>query len=202
MVSSDDKPIPFAELTRGVHLGDSQAMAALYDFVSRGVGPYLSRQSEPQDFQDMLHDVFLEVLRALRQGQLRDPERLMGFIRTVARRKVAVYIDAALRNRRDHTEMATVFALASSRPTPEREVIFRQQTDIVNQILARMSGSEREILGRFYIQQQHRIQICAEMGLTGTQFRLLKWRSKARFVQMSRQRLAERRFNVTAPVPG
>ncbi len=196
MVSSEDNSIPFAELVRRIHLGDSQAMAALYEFISRGMRPYLSRQLEPQDFQDKLHDVFLEVVRALHLGQLRDPERLMGFVRTVARRKVAVYIDAATRNRRDHVEIATLFTLASSRPTPEREAIFQQQREMVNQTLVQMSGRECEILSRFYIQDQRRIQICAEMGLTGTQFRLLKCRSKARFVQLSRQSLVER------PVPG
>jgi len=196
MVHSEDKSIPFAELVPRIHADDAQAIAALYDFISRGMRPYLSRQLGPQDFQDKLHDVFLEVLHALRQGQLRDPERLMGFVRTVARRKVAVYIDAAMRNRRDHMEMATLFTLASSQPTPEREAIFQQQKEMVKQALAQMSRREREILWRFYIQGQHRIEICAEMGLTGTQFRLLKSRSKARFVQLSRQGLLER------PVPG
>jgi len=206
MLNSEDKSIPFADLVQRIHLGDAQAMAALYDFISRGTRPYLSHQLEPQDIQDKLHDVFLEVWRALLQGQVRDPERLMGFVRTVARRKVAGYVDAATRHRRDHVEIDEVSVLASSQPTPEREAIREQQKALVNQTLIRMSVREREILSRFYIQDQMRIQICAEMGLTGTQFRLLKCRSKARFVQLSRQKLLERPapeirsapFNVTA----
>ena len=206
MDRAEDNSIPFAELVRLIHLGDVEAMAELYDFISRGMRPYLSRQLEPQDFQDKLHDIFLEVLRAVRLGQLRDPERLMGFVRTVARRRVAVYIHAATRNRREHVEIGTVFWLASSRRNPEREVIVQQQKEMVNQTLLRMSQRERDVLSRFYLQEQRQLQICSEMGLTETQFRLLKWRSKARFVQLSRQSLAERPlpeiksgpFNVTA----
>src|SRR5258707_4383448 len=111
----------------------------------------------------------------------------MGFVSTVARRKVAVYIDSATRNRRERVEIATLLALASSRPTPEREVILDQQRRWMNQTLVLMSTREREILSRFYLQEQPRIQICAEMGLTETQFRLLKWRSKARFAELSRE---------------
>jgi hypothetical protein len=36
------------------------------------------------------------------------------------------------------------------------------------------------------------MQIRSEMDLTPTQYRLLKWRSKARFEQMSRKQLASR----------
>src|SRR4051812_22350782 len=128
MYCPEDSSIAFAELVGRVREGDAAGMADLYDCISRGMRPYLSRQLGLQDFQDKLHDIFLEVLDAIRRGQLRDPERLMGFVRTVARRKVAVYIGAMARSRRDRVEVGSAFWLASPPRSPERDLIFRQQS--------------------------------------------------------------------------
>jgi hypothetical protein len=48
----------------------------------------------------------------------------------------------------------------------------------------------------FYLQEQTEMQIRLEMDLTHTQYRLLKWRSKARFEQLSRKQLASRHLQV------
>ncbi len=50
--------------------------------------------------------------------------------------------------------------------------------------LGRLAGREREILMRFYLEERTKEQICEEMDLTLTQFRLLKWRAKARISQV------------------
>ena len=55
-----------------------------------------------------------------------------------------------------------------------------------------LSEREREILSRFYMQEQTQQQICLEMGLTHTQYRLLKWRSKAHFEELSRKQICSR----------
>jgi hypothetical protein len=46
------------------------------------------------------------------------------------------------------------------------------------------------------LQEQTEMQIRSEMDLTHTQYRLLKWRSKARFEQLSRKQLATRHLQV------
>jgi hypothetical protein len=46
----------------------------------------LCRQLGPQDLDDKVHDTFLIVVQAIRKGELREPERLMGFVHTVVRR--------------------------------------------------------------------------------------------------------------------
>lgn len=192
----------FSAVVRLVQTGDADGMAALYDFLSRGVRPYLAHQLDSQDVQDKLHDIFLEVVRAIRRDQLRDPQRLIAFARTVARRKVAAYIDIAARRRRDQTDFASVFKLLSGPCTPEGELISRQHREIVDKMLFQLSGRERDVLTRFYFQEQDQAQICEEMGLTDTQFRLLKWRSKARFAELSRKVLTGRRSvaRIVAPV--
>jgi hypothetical protein len=41
------------------------------------------RQLGPRDLDDKVHDVFVIVAQAIRRGDLRDPERLMDYVRTV-----------------------------------------------------------------------------------------------------------------------
>jgi DNA-directed RNA polymerase specialized sigma subunit len=62
----------------------------------------------------------------------------------------------------------------------------------MEQVLRSMSARDREILTRFYLQEQTQEQICAEMNLTETQFRLLKSRAKARFGELGKRRLQKR----------
>jgi DNA-directed RNA polymerase specialized sigma24 family protein len=65
----------------------------------------------------------------------------------------------------------------------------QEKLDVMTRTLRAMSSRDREILTRFYLQEQSQEQICAEMHLTDTQFRLLKSRAKARFGEMGRRRL-------------
>src|SRR5882762_3797908 len=72
-----------------IQSGTSDGMEELYQLFSRGVRFYLCRQLGPQELDDKVHDTFLIVVEAIRKGDLREPERLMGFVRTVVRRQVA-----------------------------------------------------------------------------------------------------------------
>ena len=59
----------------------------------------------PQDLDDRVHDTFLIVVQAIKRGELREPERLMGFVRTVVRRQVAAQIEREMQNRRAHLKL-------------------------------------------------------------------------------------------------
>lgn len=187
-------PAQNADLVRRVQQGDAGGMADLYELISTGLRPYLARQLRSQDLRDKVHSIFVDVVLAIRRGQLREPERLMGFARTIARRKVSEYIDMAAANRRNEVEIGSAFWLASPLASPESEMISREKQDFVHRTLARLSEREGEILSRFYVQEQSQMQICSEMGLTHTQYRLLKWRSKAHFEQLSRKQIASRQM--------
>lgn len=187
-------PLDLNELVQRVQIGDAGGMLDLYEYIVHGLRPYLARQLRPQDYRDKIHSIFVDVVVAIQQGQLRDPERLMGFARTIARRKVSCYIDAAASDRRQHVEIGSLFGLACSAATPEQQMVSREQKELVQLTLTRLSGREAEILSRFYLKEQTEMEIRSEMDLTHTQYRLLKWRSKARFEQLSRKQLASRRL--------
>ena len=179
----------WAELVESIRAGDQDAMSRLYATFGRGVRFYLSRQLGAQEIDDKVHDTFLVVLGAIQRGELREPERLMGYVRTVVRRLVATHIDRLVEERRERTEIDEGFSLADDRGDPEQEALQRQKVKIMEQVLHTISRRDREILTRFYLYEQTQEQICREMGLNDTQFRLLKSRAKARFAELGKRKL-------------
>lgn len=179
----------WTELVESIRAGDQNAMTRLYATFGRGVRYYLSRQLGAQEIEDKVHDTFLVVLGAIQRGELREPERLMGFVRTVVRRLVATHIDRLVEERRERTDLEDGYSMADERVDPEGDALRRQKVEIMEQVLHTISTRDREILTRFYLYEQSQEQICREMGLNDTQFRLLKSRAKARFAESGKRRL-------------
>jgi len=69
---------------------------------------------------------------------------------------------------------------------------------LVEAALSRLVERDREILIRYYLHEQSQDRICAEMGLTETQFRLLKSRAMARFGELNRELTTRKRLIKTA----
>lgn len=181
---------PWPDLVRRLRQGDQSAMEDLYRVFSEGIRLYLWRQLGPQDLNDKVHDLFLTVTESIRKGELREPERLMGYVRTVVRRQVAGHIHVARQQRRSSYDLDLGTTLLDARSNPEHRVIRRQYNDVAQRILSAMRQREREVLVRFYMNEQPAEDICREMDLTATQFRLLKSRAKARFGDLCRSRLS------------
>ncbi len=177
-------------LVSQIKVGEETGMEQLYRLFSRGIRYYLCRQLGPQELEDKVHDTFLIVVNAIRRGDLREPERLMGFVRTVVRRQVAAYIEQAVHNRREQADLETGVTVADRKENPEQEAMIRQKAALMESALSALSERDREILVRFYLKEQPQDQICREMDLTETQFRLLKSRAKAKFGEIGKKKLA------------
>jgi RNA polymerase sigma factor (sigma-70 family) len=173
-----------------IRSGDPSAMEELYAVFSKGVRFFLCRHLGMQELDDKVHDTFLIVVQAIRRDELRDPERLMGFVRTVVRRQVAAHIHNSVHARRDCLDAECGAQLADLRQNPEQRVFSEQKLRLMRQVLNQIDGKDKEILIRFYLKEQSQERICSDMKLTDTQFRLLKSRAKARFGEAGRKRLA------------
>ena len=182
-------PSEWGALVSQIKAGEDAGMEQLYKLFSRGIRYYLCRQLGPQELEDKVHDTFLIVVNAIKRGDLREPERLMGFVRTVVRRQVAGYIENAVHTRRDQTDLECVAAVADCKHNPEQEAIIREKAELMRNSLQALSQRDRDILVRFYLKEQPQEQICKEMSLTETQFRLLKSRAKAKFGEIGRKKL-------------
>ncbi len=184
-------PVNWQNLVERIHKGEESGMEELYRLFGRGIRYYLCRQLGHQELDDKVHDTFVIVVQAIRRGELREPERLMGFVRTVVRRQVAAYIDEAVHSRRDELNLDLGVRVADRRNNPEQSAAFRQKVDLMLEVLRNLAERDREILTRFYLDEQSQETICREMVLTETQFRLLKSRAKARFGEIGKRKLSQ-----------
>lgn len=173
-------------------------MEELYRVFSKSIRYFLYRQLGPQDLDDKVHDVFLIVTQAIRQGDLREPDRLMGYVRTIVHRQVAAHIQDCVRARRNSTVLDSGMAFRDRHPDPDSISIEQQNHVLALRILRGIGPRDREVLIRFYLREQSAADICRDLHMTGTQFRLIKSRAKARFGEMGRRRFSSQTQRGTA----
>lgn len=167
-----------ATLVLKVRQSDTHSVEDLYYVVSDIARGKLAQVIKSAPIDDDLHEILIVVLSAIERGDLRDPRRLAAFIRTVARRRAVAHIRGNIAHRRRFARDPE--SAASPDPSPEERAARSEQRRRLDVVLASLRSRDREILVRFYFQEQHAGQICAEMHLTPTQFRLYKSRALAR----------------------
>lgn len=175
-----------------IQANDPSGLEELYGIFTTGIRFYLCRQLGPQDLDDKVHDAFLTITQSIQRGDLREPERLMGYVRTVVRRQVAGHIGAAVESRRTLVDPDHGAALRDRKPDPEHKAIEDENNALALRVLNTLPVRDREVLIRFYLKEQTPQQICRDLGLTATQFRLTKSRAKARFTELGQARFARR----------
>jgi RNA polymerase sigma factor (sigma-70 family) len=184
--------VHWALLVDRIKDGDQSGMEELYRIFAKGIRYFLCRQLGPQELDDKVHDTFLIVVQAIRRGDVREPDRLMGFVRTVVRRQVAAYIDQVVHSRREEMDVELGGRVPDRRNNPEQSMASRQKVELMRTVLQELSENDREILTRFYLLEQTQEQICDDMQLSETQFRLLKSRAKARFGELGKKKLQQK----------
>ncbi|MBZ5604523.1 MAG: sigma-70 family RNA polymerase sigma factor [Acidobacteriia bacterium] len=187
----------WVNLVRNISRENDQGVEQLYSLLSAHVRAALSRTVGPDAREDLVHEVLVIVLEAIRAGELRDPTRLMGFVRRIAQRRAVAHIRQLVFRRRRFVLSDAAEPRAPLRDSPDTGVDRNDRFERARRALRRLTPRDREILERFYLREQPRAQICFEMRLTDTQFRLFKSRAIARcstFAQPSRPARSESRI--------
>src|SRR5207247_7219882 len=107
-------------LVERIRAGDPSAMEELYAIFAKGVRFYLWRQLGPQDLDDKVHDVFLIITQSIQKGELREPERLMGYQRPTHRRQEAAYNDSDVQSHHNQISLDAGMPVHYRRMAPER----------------------------------------------------------------------------------
>ena len=175
----------WSEFVEQIRSGNEQSMDGVYAAVSDCARAGLIRSVDPQSVDDHVQEVLIIVLGAIRRGELRDPECLKGFVRTVTRRQASLYIRGAIARRRRIVEIELAHPASPSGESPEARLAFRERVAAVKAALEKLCARDRDILLRFYYQDQKSEHICREMRLSATQFRLYKSRALAKCFQLT-----------------
>jgi RNA polymerase sigma factor (sigma-70 family) len=180
------------DLVRRIRGGDRGGTEELYSTLSGAAMPKLSRTVDSQLVEDKFHDIVVTVLEAIQNGSLREPARLMGFAQTVTRRRVATHIRGKISRRSRLVQIGAVDFPAPAADSPEAASIKAQRLGVLRGAMQKLCSRDRKILASFYYQEETPQEICGQMGLTSTQFRLYKSRALARCAEYVRSGTARR----------
>jgi len=170
-----------------IRIGHPAGLEQLYA-MARKFTFFIMRQLGNDDLQDKVHDIFVTAATAITAGKLRDSERLTPFLTTLTRFYTYGQIDRRVVRRRYVAQLDHV-NVPDRRINLEHAIYRKQKMSIVQEILGSMPRRDRDVLERFYVLEQSKEEICREMNLTPTQFRLLKSKAKSTFAKLGQRKL-------------
>jgi RNA polymerase sigma-70 factor, ECF subfamily len=162
-----------------IRAGDSTASGELYPKVLRWLEYSCRSWFVEEDSEDCVQDTYLAVLKAIRTGELREPEKLLGLIQVIGHRHYCAYVkrrDKSGSSQADHE----VFECSYRSTGGPEHGVRNERPGLAQAVFAQLAPREQEILERFYIREESPDSICETMSLTDNQFRLLKRRAKAK----------------------
>ena len=191
--SPPDDFSPAALVTR-IRAGEVAAEHELVARYSRGVLVILRRlASEAGTLDDLYQEVFLRALEKIRAGDVREPERLSGFICGLTRNLAIDYFrrrapDASLSD----SEAGAI--VADPLAGPLDRILQMEDDGCVRRLLSEMRNDrDRELLVRFYLAEDDKEQICAALSLTALQFNRVLHRARERFRELYQRAAGNRR---------
>jgi RNA polymerase sigma-70 factor (ECF subfamily) len=186
-----ETPAELAERIRSG--GDGEAEARLVARYAGGVRSLLARHTRSvEEAEDLFQETFCLAAAKLRAGELREPSKLPGFLARLARHLATEHYRKAAR-RRTEVDSDKAEAGATAAAGQLGELLRGEEAALVRRVLDELStGRDREILFRFYIGEEDKDEIAAELGLSGLQFNRVLHRARQRYKALYVERLAAR----------
>lgn len=134
--------------------------------------------------EDLSQESLIKALEKIRQEELREPEKLSGFICSIARFIAIDYI----RKVRAAVKVEDVNAaeqVPDLSPDPYEQVLNKERAEIVRKVISEMKVQrDRDILVRYYILEEEKDNICAALGITREQFARIIFRAHQRYKEL------------------
>lgn len=174
-----------AELAQRIGRGDRSAETELFERYGRGVLYLLNRKTrDPESARDLRQETFRIAIEHLRAQGLQEAERIGAYLRGIA-------VNLAIADGRKTTRRATtadseaVELVADPAASPVESVSRDQIRDAVRSLLAELPvARDREILVRFYLEDEDKESICIGLGVDSAHFNRVLFRAKQRFGEL------------------
>ena len=143
----------------------------------------LRRVRDPELAADILQDAAVTTLEKLRSGQIADPENLGGYLYRVALNHMRNH------RRKDRSALSSADAL-NELPASDTDVEWEsvggpRWATAARRMLEEMPvARDREILVRFYLDDEDREKICRELRLSEEHFNRVIFRARNRFREL------------------
>jgi RNA polymerase sigma-70 factor (ECF subfamily) len=141
----------------------------------------MRRKMSLENAKDQHHCVFAILLDAIQSGAIEDPQTFPSYAVMVAKRQAQQYLQNLSNKPADYDRRLLDDSCSYAKVNSEVMLENAERNALMHQTIAMLKVQEREILDRIYVQEQSSEEICKDMALTETQFRVLKSRAKGRF---------------------
>jgi RNA polymerase sigma-70 factor (ECF subfamily) len=182
-MSGSAAPTSSADLVLRIRSGDPRAEEELISRFGDGLSFLLRRWTRGHsDAEDLYQETFRLALEKIRRGEVRDPDRLAGFVRSLARNlSIEHYRKAARRGSRE--EDLEPAAESSVLETGQLgQLLRKEKIALVRRLLDELgSDRDRQVLFRFYIAEEDKEGIRSDLGLTAPEFNLVLFRARRRY---------------------
>ncbi len=184
--------LPPGDLVRRIQGGDRRAEQELVDLYGEGLTFLLRRWTRDRDAADDLYQETLRLaLEKIRRGEVRDPDRLAGFLRSLAKNlSTDHYRRESLRGGRE-TPLGAAFEPPDPAAGQLGSLLRQEKIAIVRRLLSELSlPRDREILVRFYLREEDKESIRLDLGLSRAEFNVVLFRARRRYQALFEQALA------------
>jgi len=174
--------------------GDHAAETELCDcFAPRIYALICARTRDREVSRDLLHDALIALIRALRQGQLREPEKLAAFALGIARNTAQSYLRSGFRKREIPLTSDTVVS-------PEALLESEEKERHVAQAIGLLDATDREILRLTLVEGYKPGAISALLGMSSDVVRQRKTRATRKVADYVRN-LTNQRSQISGDPP-
>lgn len=185
LAAGNEKP---ADLVRRILAGERSAEEELVHRYSRGIAIIIWRTVKDRaDTDDLCQETFRIALEKIRRGDVREAEKLSGFICSLAR-------NLALEHFRKTPRTETPEEAERNRPISDpasdqlNVLLQKERATAVRQVLKELkTARDREMLYRFYIAEEDKEKICLDLGLSSLHFNRVLYRARERFRELYEQ---------------
>lgn len=175
-------------LATRIQAGDKSAESELIERYAKGLRLILlQRTGNPQLANDLCQDTFVIALRKLRAGELNNPDSLAAFVRQIA---VNISIEYFRREKRYLCQDAGMISRHHAHIDEKARSIDDQTVRMAIEGALDLLAVERdrEILRRFYLDDQGKEEICTDLGLSNTHFDRVLYRARQRMRELINQK--------------
>jgi RNA polymerase sigma factor (sigma-70 family) len=181
-----------ASLVARIHAGEQKAERELVQHFRHGLVALLRRWTGDRALaEDLAHETLVATIERLRDRPLDEPSKLSAFMRGTASNLTIAHKRREARRRT--MLVGDAICLYSGDSNDPADLVERaQEIRIVRRLITELRvARDRELLHRYYVTGDNKVQICAELGLGLVHFNRVLHRARKRLCELFDQDWAD-----------
>ena len=134
--------------------------------------------------EDLCQETLMKALEKVRHGDVREPERLSGYVCQMAKFIALDYV-RKMRAAMRVEEIGAAEQVPDPSPDPSKQVLDKENAEAVRKVLSEMKVQrDKDIIFRYYILEEEKDKICADLKLSRDQFSRVIFRALQRYKEL------------------